>query len=127
MKEIIAIIRSSKVNATKRILMENHFPAFTCRPCLGRGKKNADTEMVAALMQAGELPQNVIGEHFTEATRLIAKRLFTLVTSDDLAEKAINLIIEANQTGNPGDGKIFVSPIEESYRVRDGEAADEIF
>jgi nitrogen regulatory protein PII 2 len=107
--------------------MENHYPAFTCRSCLGRGKKNADTELVAALMQAGELPRDVIGEHFTEATRLIAKRWFTLVTSDELADKAVRLIIEANQTGNPGDGKIFVCPIEESYRVRDGEAADEIF
>ena len=127
MKEIIAIIRPNKINATKRILMENHFPAFTCRSCLGRGKKNADTELVAALMQSGKLPQDVIGEHFTEATRLIAKRLFTLVTSDELADKAVQLIIEANQTGNPGDGKIFICPIEESYRVRDGEAADEVF
>ena len=127
MKEIIAIIRPNKINATKRILMEHHFPAFTCRSCLGRGKKNADTELVAALMQAGKLPQDVIGEHFTEATRLIAKRWFTLVTSDEQADKAVKLIIEANQTGNRGDGKIFVCPIEESYRVRDGEAADEIF
>lgn len=127
MKEIVAIIRSNKINATKRILMENHFPAFTCRSCLGRGKKSVDTELVTTLLAAGKLPQDVIGEHFTEATRLIAKRLFTLVTTDELAEKAVRLIIEANQTGNPGDGKIFVCPIEESYRVRDGEAADEIF
>mgnify|MGYP001460029265 FL=1 len=86
MKEIIAIIRANKVNATKRILMENRFPAFTCRSCVGRGKKNVDTELVAALMAAGELPQNIIGEHFTEASRLIAKRFFTLITSDEFEE-----------------------------------------
>jgi nitrogen regulatory protein PII 2 len=39
MKEIIAIIRPNKVNATKKLLVENGFPAFTCRACLGRGKK----------------------------------------------------------------------------------------
>jgi nitrogen regulatory protein PII 2 len=107
--------------------MENHFPAFTCRSCLGRGKKNADTELVTALLAAAELPQDVIGEHFTEASRLIAKRFFTLVTSDELVDKAVQLIIEANQTGKPGDGKIFVCPILESYRVRDGQPTDEIF
>lgn len=127
MKEIVAIIRPNKINATKRILMENHFPAFTCRSCLGRGKKNADTELVAALMAAGELPQDVIGEHLTEASRLIAKRFFTLVTSDDMADKAVQLIIEANQTGKPGDGRIFICSIMESYRVRDGQPTNEIF
>ncbi|MGE4485145.1 MAG: P-II family nitrogen regulator [Oscillospiraceae bacterium] len=126
MKEIIAIIRPNKINATKRILMENHFPAFTCRPCLGRGKKSADTELVTALLATGSLPQDVIGEHFTEASRLIAKRFFTLVTTDEMADKVVQLIIEVNQTGKPGDGKVFVCPIMESYRVRDGLPTDEI-
>ncbi len=62
----------------------------------------------------------------SEASRLIAKRFFTLVTSDELADKAVQLIIEANQTGKPGDGKLCGCPIMESYRVRDGEPTDEI-
>jgi hypothetical protein len=77
-----------------------------------------DTDLVNTLLAAGSLPQNVVGEHLTEASRLIAKRYFTLITSDELAGKAVQIIIEANQTGNPGDGKIFVCPILEAYRVR---------
>lgn len=127
MKEITAVIRANKVNKTKTALAEAGFPAFTCRACLGRGKKNVDTELVAALLAAGELPQNVIGEHLTEATRLIPKRIFTLIVADELVDKAVSTLIEVNQTGNQGDGKIFISAVAAAYRVRDGQPTDEVY
>lgn len=127
MKEIIAMIRANKVNKTKTALAESGFPAFTCQACLGRGKKNVDTELVAALLASGELPRNVIGEHLTEATRLIPKRMFTLIVADDQVDKAVQTLIEVNQTGNQGDGKIFIAPVSEAYRVRDGQPTDEVY
>jgi nitrogen regulatory protein PII 2 len=57
----------------------------------------------------------------TEAARLIPKRFFTLIINDDEVDLAVKTIIKANQTGNPGDGRIFILPIEESYVVRTGE------
>jgi len=119
----MSFIRVNKVNDTKKALAENGFPAFTCRKCLGRGKRSIDSELLNTVLASGELPLNEVGEHFTEATRLIAKRFFTLVVEDKDAQKVVNVIISANQTGNPGDGMIFVLPILENYSVHSGEQA----
>ena len=53
--------------------------------------------------------------------RLIAKRYFTLIVDDEDVNRAVKIIIEANRTGNPGDGKVFVRSLDESYCVRTGE------
>lgn len=121
MKEVMAFIRVNKVNVTKEALADGGFPAFTCRKCLGRGKKSIDAALLSAVMESGELPISSVGEHFTEASRLIAKRFFTLIVEEDDVKKVADIIIEANQTGNPGDGKIFILPINEAYTVRNGE------
>jgi nitrogen regulatory protein PII 2 len=121
MREIMCFIRANKVNDTKKALAENGFPAFTCCRCLGRGKKSIDPELLKTVLAAGELPLSPIGENATEATRLIAKRFFTLIIDDKDVDKAIKTIINANQTGNPGDGRIFVLPILETHSVRTGE------
>lgn len=123
MKEVLAVIRLNKVNQTKEALAEGGFPAFTCRKVLGRGKKKVDFAMVEALLEEGVLPVSPLGEHLTEGGRLIPKRVFTLIVSDESVEKVVNIIINTNSTGNPGDGKIFVLPIAESYQVRSGEIA----
>lgn len=127
MKEIMAFIRTNKVNATKAALAEGGFPAFSCRPCLGRGKKSIDPELLRLVISTGELPMDVTGEHLTEAVRLIPKRFFTVIVDDDKAKDAVDIIISANQTGKPGDGKIFVLPINESYKVRNGESTTEAY
>jgi len=123
MREIMCFIRVNKVNDTKRTLAEHGFPAFTCCRCLGRGKKSIDPELLNTVLAAGELPLSPLGENLTEATRLIAKRFFTLIVDDKDVEKAVQAIIEVNQTGNPGDGKIFILPIEETFSVRTGEGS----
>ena len=127
MKEVMAFIRVNKVNATKEALANSGFPAFTCRKCLGRGKKSIDPALLSAVMEAGELPVSMVGEHFTEAARLIAKRFFTLIIDDADVKKVVDIIIGANQTGNPGDGKIFVLPIIDAYTVRSGEHASDAY
>jgi nitrogen regulatory protein PII 2 len=127
MKEVMCIIRANKVNDTKKALATHGFPAFTCRQCLGRGKKSVDPELLKTVLAAGELPLSPIGENITEATRLIAKRVFTVVIDDKDVDKVVKTIIEANQTGNPGDGRIFVLPTLEAYTVRTGQLAVEAF
>jgi nitrogen regulatory protein PII 2 len=59
------------------------------------------------------------------APRLVAKRILTVVVPDELCQTAIDTIIKTNQTGKPGDGKIFVTPILDTIRVRTGEEGDE--
>jgi len=127
MKEIMCFIRTGKVNDTKRALADNGFPAFTCRKCLGRGKKSIDPDLLGTVLAHGELPLNNIGEHLTEATRLISKRFFTLIAADEDVPRIVECIIEANQTGNPGDGRIFILPINEAYTVRSGEPTTEAY
>jgi nitrogen regulatory protein PII 2 len=127
MKEVMCFIRANKVNDTKKALANHGFPAFTCRKCLGRGKKSVDPDLLNTVLAAGELPLSPIGENLTEATRLIAKRFFTLIVDDKDVDKAVETIVEANQTGNPGDGRIFILPIVESYAVRSGELVMEAF
>jgi nitrogen regulatory protein PII 2 len=121
MKEVMAVIRTKKVNVTKKALGDAGFPAFMCRRCMGRGKKQIDASLLRYVLDTGEIPASNAGESLTEGARLIAKRFFTLVVEDGDVDRAVNIIIEANQTGNPGDGKIFVLPIDETYKVRTGE------
>ena len=124
LREIMCFIRPNKVNDTKRTLAEHGFPAFTCYRCLGRGKKSIDPELLNVVLAAGELPLSPVGENLTEATRLIAKRFFTLIVDGKDVDKAVQAIIEVNQTGNPGDGKIFISELNDVIRIRTEEHGD---
>jgi len=127
MREIMAFIRPNKLSATKKALADGGFPAFTCRACLGRGKQMGLSAELLTTLTDGDLPVNQIGESLSERSRLIAKRFFTLIVEDSQVRKAVDILIEANQTGNPGDGKIFVLPISESYTIRSGESAADAF
>jgi nitrogen regulatory protein PII 2 len=121
MKEVMTFIRTNKVNETKEALANAGFPAFLCRPCLGRGKKHLDSAALQMVMESGKLPVSDVGESLTESMRLIPKRFFTLIIEDDQVELAVKTIIKVNQTGNPGDGRIFILPTSETYGVRTGE------
>ncbi|MDR2572772.1 MAG: P-II family nitrogen regulator [Desulfovibrio sp.] len=124
MKEIMAILRSTKVNHTKTALTAAGFLGFSCAACLGRGKKLIEPDLLKMIMESGSLPLTAAGETMTEATRLIPKRIFSLIVPDERVRDAVNVIIAVNQTQNPGDGKIFVLPVVESYSVRLGAKAD---
>lgn len=106
MKEILAAIRPNMTTVTKEALEAAGFPAYTCTKIRGRGKK----------------PYNFAGEiSGTARHRLLPKRLITLIVADDQADDVVKTIMKANHTGTPGDGRIFVIPISESYQVRNGE------
>jgi nitrogen regulatory protein PII 2 len=124
MKEIMAIVRGNKVGQTKSALAAAGFPGFTCLPCLGRGKKLVDPGLLKLIMESGELPLTAAGESMTEASRLIPKRLFTLMVNDDRLRDAIDVLVAVNSTGHPGDGKIFVLPLLDSYSVRLGDRCE---
>ena len=121
MKEILAIIRINKINETKRLLADSGFGSVTCRKVYGRGKKAADYSLIEGLIdESAPLPKETM-ETISESHRLIAKRMLIMVVQDDEVDKAVSLIIEANQTKSMGDGKIFVMPVEETIRIRTGE------
>lgn len=125
MKEVMAIVRLNKVNNTKEALADAGFPAFTCRKVMGRGKKAFDPVIVDTILKEGELPLSPIGEYVTESARLIPKRVFTIMVNDGDVTKVVDTIMDVNSTGNPGDGKIFVLPIIESIRIRDGQLQED--
>ena len=124
MKEILAILRSTKVNQTKRALTAAGFAGFSCASCLGRGKRLVDENLLRLIVESGNLPMSAAGESMTEATRLIPKRIFSLIVSESRVRDAVDVLIAVNSTGNPGDGKIFVLPVAESYSVRMGAIND---
>lgn len=127
MKEVMAIVRQNKVNATKEALADAGIPAFTCRKVLGRGKKLIDMTLLRDIVESGEIPMTPTGEYLSETNRLISKRVFTMIVEDQDVDLAVNAIMDINSTGNPGDGRIFVLPIFETYRVRDGEKASDAY
>jgi nitrogen regulatory protein PII 2 len=122
MKHIIAIIRNVKMNETKKALADVGLPSFTALAVTGRGKGNGmgiNYQKVLADSSSRELLEQIGPE-----PRLKSKRLITLVVTDDKKDLAVETIIKTNQTGNSGDGKIFVIEALGSYRVRTGESGD---
>ena len=121
MKEVMCIIRLSKVNKTKESLAEAGFPSITCTKILGRGKKSIDEALKQSIIDSGEEVISPFAENLSEKGRLIPKRLITLVVNDEDVKTVVDTVMSCNTTGNPGDGKIFILPVEEIFRVRDGE------
>ena len=115
----------NKVNKTKEALAEAGFPSITCRKVLGRGKKSIDKALIESFIEAGEVPPSPYAENLSERGRLIPKRFITLIVKDDEVQNVVDTLISINSTGTPGDGKIFILPIEEVYRVRDGQAGED--
>jgi nitrogen regulatory protein PII 2 len=124
MKDIMAIIRVNKMNQTKKALEEAGITSMTATGrVLGRGKGNVDYRI---LNGAKEGQEEAIAQLNANGPRLIPKRLITIVVPNNLVKKTVDTIIKANQTGMPGDGKIFVLPVLESHRVRTAESGDKV-
>jgi len=121
MKLIMAIIRINKMNATKMALSAAGLPSMTATgKVFGRGKGLWDAKVLEGVKK--DLPEALA--HMNKEPRLRPQRVITIVVSDENVSKAVEIIIEANQTPEPGDGKIFVIPAYESIRVRTGETGD---
>lgn len=102
MKMLRAIIRPEKTLEVVESLEKAGFPAVTKIDVLGRGKQ-----------QGVQVGSTVYDE--------LAKTMLMVVVKDEDAAKAVEAIARAAKIGNHGDGKIFVSPVEEAYTIRTGE------
>ncbi len=117
MKEIIAIVRINKMNETKQALTAAGVDAFFAHEAQGRGKGFVNPIVLAGVKQGYEEAAEVLGEK----GKLYPKRMITVVTEDDKVAGVVDTIIKNNQSGKPGDGKIFVMAIPDAVRVRTGE------
>ncbi len=122
MKLILAMIRIAKMNETKAALSEAGLPSFTAMPIVGRGAGKAVGPNIQATK---DHPDMVASSEALDMPRMKSKRMITLVVTDDKKDAAVDTIIKVNQTGNSGDGKIFVIDAIDSVRVRTGESGDE--
>ena len=123
MKDVMAIIRLNMINQTKAALADAGINSFTATGrVLGRGKGLVDFRI---LKGAEDGSPEAIGQ-LGMGPKLVPKRLLTVVVPDDKVQLVVDTIIKVNQTGNAGDGKIFVLPILESHRVRTGEFGDDV-
>jgi nitrogen regulatory protein PII 2 len=131
MKEITAIIRRDKLPETKKVLDDIGYPSLTIQSVEGRGRQKGamcaemDSEMPESFCTAVKLkptPSTYALDHTLPKVALfVPKRLLTIVVPDDVVTTIVKSIIKVNYTGKAGDGKIFVSPIENAVRVRTGE------
>ena len=120
MKEIIAIIRPKQVEKTKEALDLAGFPSMTAIPVIGRGRQRGI---------AGELSYNVRPDLLVKGKlagmKYIPKRLLTIVVHDDEVDTVVNIIVKKNQTAVIGDGKIFICPVVDAFRIRSSERGEE--
>lgn len=106
MKKIEAIIQSFKLEAAKEALNGIGVRGLTVWHVEGFGRQKGHTEVYRG------------AEYMVSFT---PKACIEVAVSDDLAPKVVQAITEATRTGNIGDGKIFVMPLEEVVRIRTGE------
>ncbi len=123
MKEVMAVIRMNMMNQTKKALSDAGISSFTATGrVVGRGKGLVDFKILEGAGSGSEEAISLLDRN----PRLVTKRLISVVVPDQLVATVIETIIKVNQTGQPGDGKIFVLPVAESFRVRTGESGDQI-
>ncbi|MGD9187453.1 MAG: P-II family nitrogen regulator [Desulfobacteraceae bacterium] len=122
MKEILAIVRLNKMNQTKRALSEVGITSITARDALGRGKGLVDVQLLEGAEKGYEEAIAQLGQ----THRMIPKRAILIVVPDELVDKTVKTLIQVNQTGKSGDGKIFVMPCLDAVRVRTGESGDAV-
>lgn len=119
MKEVIAIIRPNKIGKTKDVLNSLGFPSMTANRVMGRGKQKAILNEVTFEIKEPSLLEE------EGSMRYIPKRLISLVVPNEDASLVVETIMKVNHTGQIGDGKIFVCPIEDAVRVRTKETGEE--
>ncbi len=111
MKKIEAIIKPFKLEEVKDALSEVGIEGMTVTEVKGFGRQKGHTEIYR-------------GSEYT--VDFLPKIKLELVIGDNLVNSAVGAIVKAAKTGKIGDGKIFVSPVEEAIRIRTeekGEAA----
>ena len=120
MKELVAIVRMNMMNRTKKALTDCGIAAFYAHEAQGRGKGFASREVLEGAEQGYEEAAALLGEK----GKLYPKRIVTVVAEDSQVGCVVETIINTNQTGKPGDGKVYVLPISDSVRIRTGERGE---
>jgi nitrogen regulatory protein P-II 1 len=109
MKKIEAIIKPFKLNDVKTALNEIGIQGMTVTEVKGFGRQKGHTEIYR-------------GSEYT--VDFLPKIKIESVLPDALAEQAVQAIVKAAKTGKIGDGKVFVSTIDDAYRIRTEEHGD---
>jgi nitrogen regulatory protein P-II 1 len=109
MTKVEAIIQVSKLDAVKDALHEVGIEGMTVFEARGHGRQKGHTEVYR-------------GREYT--VDLIPKVKLEIVVADEMVEKIVQAIASAARTGKIGDGKIFLSRIDEAIRIRNDERGD---
>jgi nitrogen regulatory protein P-II 1 len=109
MQKIEAVIQPSKLDAVKDALIEVGISGMTITDVRGHGRQKGHTEVYR-------------GREYS--VDLLPKVKFELVVVDEMAEKAVQAIVAAAKTGKIGDGKIFVTRVDEAIRIRNNERGE---
>jgi nitrogen regulatory protein P-II 1 len=109
MQKIEAIIQPSRLDAVKEALIEIGVDGMTILEARGHGRQKGHTEFYR-------------GREYT--VDLLPKVKIELVVHDEAAEKVIKAIVTTARTGHIGDGKVFVSRIDEAIRIRNDERGE---
>jgi nitrogen regulatory protein PII len=108
MKLIKAIVRPNKLDEVREALEQLNISGMTVTEVRGHGKQKGHTAIYR-------------GKEYNVS--LLPKMEIELVVDDEIADDAIKAIIQAARTGEIGDGRVFVMPVGQSYRIRTGEQA----
>jgi nitrogen regulatory protein P-II 1 len=109
MLKIEAVIQPAKLDAIKDALIEAGIEGMTILEARGHGRQKGHSEFYR-------------GREYT--VDLLPKIKIELVVPDDLKDKAVDVILGAARTGRIGDGKIFISRIDEAIRIRNDERGE---
>ena len=110
MKKVEAIIKPFKLDEVKEALNEIGIQGITVSEVKGFGRQKGHTELYRG------------AEYVVD---FIPKIKMEIIVSDELAAKVVSVIEQAAKTGRIGDGKIFVTPVEEVVRIRTGERGED--
>lgn len=106
MKKIEAIIRPFKLDEVKIALVNAGIVGMTVSEVRGFGRQKGQTERYR-------------GSEYT--VEFLQKLKLEIVVDDDQVDMVVDKVVEASRTGEIGDGKIFISPVEQTIRIRTGE------
>ena len=106
MKLIKSIVRPNKVDEVQDALSKLNIAGMTVTEVRGHGRQKGHTAMYR-------------GKEY--AVNLLPKMQIELVVEDDVVDEVISTITKAARTGEIGDGRVFVLPVEHSYNIRTGE------
>ncbi|MEG9438498.1 P-II family nitrogen regulator [Edaphobacter sp. HDX4] len=109
MQKIEAVIQPSKLDAVKDALVEIGVDGMTILEARGHGRQKGHTEVYR-------------GREYS--VDLLPKVKLEIVVTDAMVDDAVNAIIAAARTGTIGDGKIFISKIDEAIRIRNDERGE---